>query len=236
MSSAIAILGTLLCMHGPADTAVRVEGDYLESRTADVYTGPCFSNAEVFLTGHQALMAWQVRTGQWNGVDVSGLVVAAAVRGTTTFQLDDPEKARAVFIVDDRATEAQRDALVSMAKSMGGARLARSNDVRIAKMSLFIEEHASESETSHRVQSAHHAGPAAPRACFWAEGLAEINTRPMEPTDHVCGNEVLAYAPLAKGVSALPAYTIANVFKGKGLDTQWADHNCRGSYVGHFAY
>ncbi len=233
MTSAIALFGTLLCLHGPALETKSVEGDYIESRTADVYTGPCFSNAEVFLTGHQALMAWQVRKGRWDGVDVSGLVVAAAVRGNTTFQLDEPERALAVLIVDDRASEPQRAALVALAKELGGRRLEGASDVRVAKMSLFVEEKMAES-ADH--ETSHHAGPAAPRGCFWAEGLAEINTRPMEATDHVCGNEVLAYAPLSRGVSVTPAYTIANVFKGKGLNTQWDDHNCRGSYVGQFAY
>ena len=38
--------------------------------------------------------------------------------------------------------------------------------------------------------------PYAPRASFWAAGLAQIVTRPLNDGDHFCGNEVVAYAPL----------------------------------------
>src|SRR5271154_906125 len=88
-----------------------IKGDYVEARTADVYTGPCFSNAEVFITGHQAVMAWKVTEGSWRGVELDGLTVAAAVVGTTTFSEDDAKAARSVLLVDKKATPAQRKAL-----------------------------------------------------------------------------------------------------------------------------
>ncbi len=88
-----------------------------------MFTGPCFSNAEVFIYGNHAVMAWKVTEGSWNGVDLSGLCVAAAVNGTTTFSEDKPEKASAVLIVDAKASDSQRAALIDMAKSLGGKRL-----------------------------------------------------------------------------------------------------------------
>jgi hypothetical protein len=73
----LAILGGLLALCGASvHGAEAIRGDYLEARTADVFTGPCFSNAEVFITGHQAVMAWSIRQGSWNGEDLSGLCVA----------------------------------------------------------------------------------------------------------------------------------------------------------------
>ena len=78
--------------------------------------------------------------------------------------------------------------------------------------------------------------PQAPRAFFWAPGLAEIVTRPLDEDDHKCGNEVLAYPPLSKGVDVKPAYTAhTTMFRGQGLDTRWDDPNARSSMVGHFA-
>jgi hypothetical protein len=187
------------------------------------------------LTGHQALLAWHIRRGEWKGVDVSDMIVAAAVRGTTTLGADDRDKAESVIIVDSRASEKQRKALEDLARELGGKRLNNIKGVRVASMIHFVEDKM-DSSAEHEGLSAHHAGPATPRGCFWAEGLAEMNTRPLEATDHVCGNEVIAYQPLSKGVQAQPAYTLVNAFKGKGLDTNWDDHNCRGSFVGHFAY
>lgn len=236
MTNAILAICAWAVFAGAPAKEARVVGDYMESRTADVYTGPCFSNAEIFLTGHQAIMAWQIRKGEWQGVDISGLIVAAAVRGTTTLEVDEPSMARSVLIIDARASDKQREALISLMKELGGARLSDVRDVRTASMSLFVEDDMSESAHHDSTNSAHHGGPIAPKGGFWAEGLAEINTRPMEATDHVCGNEVLAYSPLSAGVEALPAYTILNAFKGEGLDTKWTDRNCRGSFVGHFRY
>ena len=100
--------------------AVEIRGDYVEARNADVFTGPCFSNAEVFIYGKQAVMAWKVNEGTWKGVDLAGLCVAAAVQAETTFSEDNPDKARAVLIVDSRADERQRAALIDMAKTLGG--------------------------------------------------------------------------------------------------------------------
>ena len=36
----------------------------------------------------------------------------------------------------------------------------------------------------------------------------------MDDGDHFCGNEVVAYEPLSKGVAVLPAYTLGHQFKG----------------------
>jgi len=233
MFRAFAAACGLLAIVGVAPAgAAHIRGDYVEARTADVFTGPCFSNAEVFLTGHQAVMAWKVTEGSWDGVDLGGLCVAAAVRGTTTFSEDRPAKARSVIIVDDRATAPQRAALVAMAKALAGERLTQVVDVETSLMSVTVEDHATaEPAASHK----DHGMPQAPRASFWAPGLAEINTRPLSDTDHFCGNEVVAYSPLSKGVEALPAYTLCHTFKGKGLNTNWNDPNCRSSFVGHFA-
>src|SRR5947209_7288016 len=146
LTSALTTLGCLLLAAPPASTdSGRIKGDYVEARTADVYTGPCFSNAEVFITGHQAVMAWKVTEGSWKGVDLNGLSVAAAVLGTTTFSEDDAKSAKSVLIVDKKATAAQRDALVDMAKQLGGDRLRNVVAVRSSVMIVTVEDHAAKS-------------------------------------------------------------------------------------------
>jgi hypothetical protein len=213
-------------------TAAEIRGEYVEARNADVFTGPCFSNAEVLIYGKQAVLAWKVREGSWNGVDLSGLCVAAAVRGNMTFSEDQPEKALSVLMVDSRATAGQRDALVSLAKTLGGARLQHVLEVKSVRMKLMLEEHgSSEAVAAH----AEHNMPVSPRASFWAAGMAKIVTRPLDGRDHFCGNETIAYPPLSRGVDVQPAFTLGHEFKGEALDTRWDDPNCRSSFVGHFA-
>jgi hypothetical protein len=212
--------------------AADIRGDYVEARTADVFTGPCFSNAEVFIYGNHAVMAWKVTDGSWNGVDLQGLCVAAAVNGTTTFSEDTPEKASAVLIVDSKASDSQRRALIEMAKTLGGKRLNQVAAVTTARMSLKLEDHQmSDASAAHAV----HGMPQSPRASFWAAGLARIVTRPLDERDHACGNEVVAYPPLSQSVKAQPAFTLGHAFEGDGLNNQWDDPNCRSSFVGHFA-
>jgi hypothetical protein len=223
---------SFLALSASVASAAGIRGDYVEARTADVFTGPCFSNAEVFIYGNHAVMAWKVTEGSWKGVDLSGLCVAAAVNGTTTFSEDKPEKATAVLIVDAKASDSQREALVEMAKSLGGARLSQIASVTTSKMSLKLEDHTvSASETAHEA----HGMPRSPRASFWAPGLARIVTRPLDERDHACGNEVVAYPPLSHSVTAQPAYTLGHAFEGQGLNNRWDDPNCRSSFVGHFA-
>src|SRR5438876_6374555 len=102
--------------------AQEIRGDYLETRSADVYTGQCFANGEVNLVGKEAILAWHVQSGSWNGVSLQGLTVAAAVRanGTLGDPYEDPYPAKAVLRVDDQATVPQQAALVTFAKRMGG--------------------------------------------------------------------------------------------------------------------
>ena len=71
-----------------AMAAQEIRGDYLETRSADVYTGQCFANGEVNLVGNEAILAWHVRNGGWDGVSLEGLTVAAAVKANGT--LGDP--------------------------------------------------------------------------------------------------------------------------------------------------
>lgn len=234
MFKTLAALGGILIVVGSSPChAAGIRGDYVEARTNDVFTGPCFSNAEVFITGHQAVMAWKVTEGSYNGVDLAGLTVAAALKGDSTFDTDTPGDARAILIVDKTANPKQREALVAMAKALGGDRMTHVVDVRTSAIAMTVERHATESPS----ENAHsgHVMPKAPTALFIAPGLAEISTRPLDERDHKCGNEVQAFPALSKGVDVLPAFTLGHSFKGAGLNTRWDDPNARSSLVGRFA-
>lgn len=230
--SMAALCGALVLAGAGVTSAAGLRGDYLEARTADVFTGPCIANSEVFIDGNQAVLAWKVREGSYRGVDLAGLSVAAAVQGSSTFSEDKPEQARSVLIVDEKATLRQREALIALAKDLGGARLSHVVDITVARISMTLEEH---SVADMGMAHSAHGMPRAPRASFWVPGLARIETRPLDDNDHFCGNEVVAYPPLSKGTNVLPAYTLGHQFQGQGLNSNWDDPNCRSSFVGHFA-
>src|SRR5258708_5716854 len=115
-----------LCLAAPAFGAslptTQVRGEYIEARTADVYTGPCFANSEVGLTGDLAVMGWKIEKGSWQGVNLDGLSVMGVIHASTT--LGDVSASvypvKAVLIVDERANGEQRLALKSFAQKMAG--------------------------------------------------------------------------------------------------------------------
>src|ERR1700752_4927947 len=86
-------------------SAEQIRGDYIETRSADVYTGQCFANGEVNLVGNEAILAWHVQSGSWSGVPLDGLTVGAAVEARATLgdPYANPYPAKSVLLVDDQA-------------------------------------------------------------------------------------------------------------------------------------
>src|ERR1700709_2896377 len=77
-----------LAVVGLASTAVMaarpkgsVSGQYVEARTAEVFTGGCIMNSEAETMGKQAVLAWKVDRGSFNGINIDGLSVVAALSG-----------------------------------------------------------------------------------------------------------------------------------------------------------
>src|SRR5579872_5645794 len=99
-----------------------ISGNYIEARTADVFTGPCFANGEVEMNGKEAVFGWKINAGKWQGVDLQGLSVVGVVRAEHTLgNVYEPvNEMRAVLIVDSRANAEQRAALESFARKTGG--------------------------------------------------------------------------------------------------------------------
>jgi len=97
-----------------------IKGDYIEVRSADVYTGPCFANSEMNLEGKQAILAWKVTSGSWDGVRLDGLSVVAVVRASATLgdRFEDPYPAQAILIVDVNGSAQQRAALAEFESSV----------------------------------------------------------------------------------------------------------------------
>ena len=133
------VMGLLLVAALEVSARAAIRGDYVEVRSADVYAGHCYANSEVGMEGKEALMAWKIQAGDWQGVDLSGLAVVAVVRANAT--LGDPHHnplpARAVLILDSRSNDSQRAALASFAQAMAGPLLA--NIVRVDTAPISME-------------------------------------------------------------------------------------------------
>ena len=197
-----------------------VRGEYVEARTADVYTGPCFANSEVGLAGDLAVMGWRIDQGSFDGVKLNGLSVMAVVRasGTLGDVTHSSYPVKAVLIVDERAGAEQRLALKKFAQKMGGDLLADVVRVEYQPIEFSLKDNSVHSRA----------------ATMTAGTLAKIETRPMTDGDQVCHNEEVWYQPLTKVDHAMAAYTLSNDYSGQGLGTQWNYTGNRGSFVGTF--
>ena len=59
-----ALIGIAILALCTSAFAQQIRGDYIETRSADVYTGSCFANGEVNLVGNEAILAWHVQSGR----------------------------------------------------------------------------------------------------------------------------------------------------------------------------
>jgi len=209
------LLLPILMTTGPSAT---IRGEYVEARTCDVFAGSCFANADTGITGKNAVLAWKVDSGSVAGTKVDGLGVLAVLSATETLGLKQSGPARAVLIVDERATKAQREALVAFAKAQAGSLIGDVIAVHAAPFDLTICKCDGEG------------------CAMLKAGTVKISTRCIDVDhDKACGNETTLYPPLAKGVAAKAAFAVEHSFTGKDLNETWNDGGRRGAFVGTFA-
>ena len=217
---AVALICSLPALAVPKQ-ATQISGQYLESRTADIYTGPCIANSETNLAGKQAVMAWHIDQGTWTNVDLSGLTVVAVVNATDTLGMagSEPSLAHSILIVDESATTAQRAALVNFAKDQAGTVLTHVMAVEVAPMKFEVNV------------GGHHGS-----SSLSAGNLVRVTTRSLNAGDEFCHNEDVYYPPLAANLThSMPAVATESGYHGNHLGMTWTENERRGVFVGTFA-
>lgn len=216
MVAAVVFAG--LASEGLAD----IEGHYLESRTCQVYTGPCFANAEVGLSGKNAVLAWSITSGKHGGVDLSGLSVVMAVKAENTLEFrgfESAGKLKSVVYVDRDATTDQQLALVDFAKKhagRGGEAVVRVTPAPI-QMSLDVATLSGKLNVGEKQ-------------------VVRLETRKARPEDCICSNESAYYPPLVKLEHFAPGVATVGSFNGRGLGSRWSTPGARSAYMATFTY
>ena len=213
--AALSLVAAAAASAGEADATL--SGLYLEARTADVYAGHCFANSEVGLTGSEAVLAWNISEGTYEGVELAGLSVVAVVKAQATLgdPHADPYPADSVLIVDETADADQRAALISLAHDLGGDLLSNVLNVQDAPVEADFEGQPGFASLS-------------------AGDLVEVKTRAITHKDHLCGSEFVYYPPLTEIADAMPAYTEAHAFRGDDFNTTWSCPLKRSAFLGAF--
>ena len=197
-------------------SAAGISGQYVECRTCDVWTGPCYANAEM-IAGRNAVMGWKVEQGSMDGTTLDGLSVVAVVDAAETLGLDQTGPAKAIVIVDEKANSAQREALVKLARRQGGELL--QNVIKVETAPISIDACLCDGKGCATLTA----------------GAARIETRCLDMHhDKKCGNEYAYYPPLGKDVHAKAAVAVEHGYNGKGFKHTWKESERRGAYVGSF--
>ena len=217
MKRAIVLSAVVVILGVAPLSAAGIKGNYIEARTCDVWTGPCFANADMNLGGKHAVLGWKIEKGEFNGVALDGLGVVAVVAASDTLGMKQTGAGKAVLIVDAAASSKQREALVAFARQQGGELVSKVVAVQDSKVNLNI-------------------CPCAEGGCATLKaGPARIETRCLDPQhDKVCGNESAFYPPLARNVKVRAAFAVEHAYTGKGVNATWNDAGRRGAYLGSF--
>lgn len=217
----LAAASVLWCASGvSAAEPVRVVGEYVEARTAEVFAGGCIMNSEAETAGRQAIMAWRIAKGSLHGVSLDGLVVTAAVAADRNLGMREmggeaPHEVRAVVTVDVRATTQQRDALVQLARELSAGLI--TEVVRVDAAPIRFATSSTHIEVST------------------PDVLSLTVSKDMQH-DPSCGAMQWFKPFSARLISSAIGTADAHAFSGTGLGARWSAPNKRSAFWGTFAY
>ena len=191
---------------------ISVRGDYVEVRTASVFAGACHFNGEVVTTGREAMMAWNVTSGKWQGVDLSGVKVMAIV--SSDANLAEKNGARqSEIVIDSGASRAQSFAILNAIKERYAASLGNIVKVRNAPIT-FVREG---------------------KTFAVAADQATMNVEAM-PNDLCCRMPNLVwYTPLVGIENRKVGHTTNATYSGNTVSDQWSRSDENSAFYGSFA-
>jgi hypothetical protein len=202
-----------------AEPGARITGEYVEARTAEVFAGGCIMNSEAETMGRQAIMAWRITSGSFEGVALDGLTVAAAVAGDRNLGMremggEEPTTVKAIITVDPRATPAQREALVRFVRAMSRGLITHVVRVDTAPIKFATTQNYVEVSVPDSMQ---------------------LTVNKEMKHDPSCG-AMQWFKPFSTLEHAAMGVAEAHSFSGQGLGTKWSAPDKRSAFFGTFAY
>jgi len=218
MKTKVMLLAALLGLAiSPLSAGSSVTGKYVEARTAEVFTGGCIMGSEAETVGKQAVLAWKVDRGSFNGISLDGLSVVAAVAGDRNLGIQEigggRANVRSAVFVDDRANAAQRIALVAMATELSKGVVGNIVNVTPAPIQFADQEHA----------------------VHVAAGQVALDVNKHMTHDPTCG-AMQWFHPFSSLTDAAMGVAEQHMFTGTSLGTKWSDPNKRSAFFGTFSY
>lgn len=191
---------------------VQLRGDYVEVRTASVFAGACHYNGEVTTTGRDAMMAWNVTSGKWQGVDLAGVRAMAIVSADAN--LSDAVAARkSEIVIDAHASRSQSLAMLNALKEKYAASLGQIVAIRSAPIK-FDREGGTFSVAAD-------------------DAVVDIQAM---PNDLCCKMPNLVwYTPLVGLENRKVGYTTKALYSGNSVSEPWERSGENSAFYGSFA-
>ena len=216
LTASLVLVGAAAFAAGPG---ARITGEYVEARTAEVFAGGCIMNSEAETMGRQAIMAWKITSGSFEGVPLEGLTVAAAVAGDRNLGMremggEEPTAVKAIITVDPRATATQRAALVRLVRELSGGLITEVVRVDVAPVRFATSQNYVEVSVPESMQ---------------------LTVNKEMKHDPSCG-AMQWFKPFSTLEQSAMGVAEAHSFSGQGLGTKWSAPDKRSAFYGTFAY
>jgi hypothetical protein len=209
------LIASLCAVFGPSQTVTSnapLHGVYVEARSASVFAGACHYNGELTTCGRDAVMAWDIASGSFDGTNLAGVKVVAVISSDANLS-DDQTAHRAEIVVDRSASDAQASAAVAALRAKCGDSLGQI--VSIRRASIDFADHADQFSVN-------------------ASGIAKLSVQPM-PNAECCKQPNLVwYSPLFDINSRRVGYTQTSAYAGGVLGEAWIRHDENSAFYGTF--
>jgi hypothetical protein len=207
---------TFILTSATAWAGAPLRGEYVEARTAEIFAGGCVMSSQAETLGRQAVLAWHVDSGIYDGQKLDGLSVVAAVSGDRNLGIreiggESPSYVRAVISIDERATPAAEKALVKMVDEASRGLITEVVEVRRVPVRFDSTDHA----------------------VTVSAGDATLAVSRHMHHDPNCG-AMKWFSPFTRLDDAMMGITDAQSYSGTALDSRWSDPHKRSAFVGTF--
>jgi len=205
----MARLGALLCAvllvagwTAWAANPAAVSGDYIEVRSNHVYTCGCLYSGEQVTSGREAILAWAIREGEYQGASLAGAKAVAVLSGPASLSLQGTPRRSVMFV--DGVTPDGRRALVELLKEYYGNVLGELLSVEAAPISFERE---------------------GDRLTVSVQGLSRIVVRPARLPEDAHQGSWLWYTPFIPTTDSTLSTTEYTSFSGAHFRHRWWEYD-----------
>jgi hypothetical protein len=198
---------------GSAFAAAQPAGKLIELHSCEVYTGGCTCSSEEPQGGRQMLQIWDLASGSWQGVDLSGLKVGVLETSSENLAKHGARPESAVVYLPTGATSRQHQALIAWLKSRDGKLAASEIQTRVVPISI--------ESTTEGVNAA-------------LGQIAAIRTVSLvNCLNGTCGED-LFYQPTVSTSAFTVALDKDSTINEPKLELKWNDHDKRNIFIARF--